>query len=88
MQRIEGELAVPLAVKPYAVEAPAPSAAFQDRLRTVTADPLVVNVPLLSWVIVWPPARVQVVVQPLIAEEPAVTVTSPWKPPGQKLTVR
>jgi hypothetical protein len=57
-------------------------------LRTVAVEPLVVNVPLQSWLIVCPLARVQVVVQPLIAEEPAVTVTSPWKPPGQELIVR
>jgi hypothetical protein len=38
-------------------------------------------------VMVWPPASVQVAVQPLIAALPAVTVTCPWKPPGQELVV-
>ncbi|MFC7763011.1 hypothetical protein ACFQY4_36875 [Catellatospora bangladeshensis] len=54
----------------------------------MAVEPLVVRVPFQSWVMVWPEARVQVTVQPLIAEAPAVTVISPWKPPGQELTVR
>ena len=55
---------------------------------TVTADPLLLNVPFHTWLIVCPLSRVQRTVQPLSGELPAVTVTSPWKPPGHELTVR
>src|SRR5215468_9779724 len=47
-----------------------------------------VSAPFQSWVMVWPLASVQRTVQPLIADEPAVTLTSPWNAPGQELTVR
>jgi hypothetical protein len=80
--------ALPVPVKPNVVDVLAPSAPFQERFFTVTAEPLVLSVPLQSWLMVWPPASVQVTVQPLIAEAPALTVTSPWKPPDQELTVR
>src|SRR5690349_5471591 len=36
----------------------------------------------------WPLARVQRTVQPLTPAAPAVTVTSPWKPPCHEPTVR
>jgi hypothetical protein len=87
LQAIVGVVAEPFAVKPNVVEAPAPSDAFHETLRTVAVEPLMLSVPFQSWLMVWPLARVQVVVQPLIAEDLAVTVTSPWKPPGQELTV-
>jgi hypothetical protein len=45
-------------------------------------------VPFQTWLITWPPASVQRTVQPLIAAEPAVTVTSPWYPPDQVLVMR
>ena len=41
-----------------------------------------VTVAFQAWVMAWPLAKVQVTVQPLIAALPAVTRTSPWKPPG------
>lgn len=50
-------------------------------------EPLVVNVPLHTWEMVWPLTSVHVTVQPLTAALPAVTVTCPWKPPGQELVV-
>jgi hypothetical protein len=33
----------------------------------------------------WPPGKVQDTVHPRIGADPAVTVTSPWKPPDQEL---
>lgn len=45
------------------------------------------RVPFQIWVMVWPLPSVHWTVQPVIGELPAVTVTSPWKPPGQELTV-
>lgn len=53
-----------------------------------TAEPLAVSRPFQTWLMHWPPLRVQRTVQPLTAELPARTVTSPWKPPDQELTVR
>ena len=50
--------------------------------RAVTLDPLLVTVAFQAWVTVWPFANVQVTVQALMAALPAVTLTSPWKPPG------
>ena len=76
--------ALPFAVKPNDVVAPAPREPFQDRFRTVTADPLTVSVPLHSWVMLWPLASVQRTVQAVIAELPARTVTVAWKPPCQE----
>jgi hypothetical protein len=57
-------------------------------LLTETFEPLVVSVPFHTCVMVWPLLNVHRTVQPLIAELPAVTVTSPWKPPGHALIVR
>ncbi|MEN3306671.1 MAG: hypothetical protein V7603_2873, partial [Micromonosporaceae bacterium] len=75
--------ALPVPVNPNVVEVLAPSVPFQETFFTVTAEPLVVSVPFQSWLMVWPLANVQVTVQPLMAEAPARTVTSPWKPPCQ-----
>jgi hypothetical protein len=75
-------------MNPKAVEVPAASAPFQETFFTVTVDPLVLRVPLHAWLTDCPLPSVQLTVQPSIAEEPAVTVTSPWKPPDQEPTVR
>jgi hypothetical protein len=56
--------------------------------RAVAVAPLTVSVAFQVWLMVWPGASVQVAVQPLIAERPAVMVTSPWNPPELELTVR
>jgi hypothetical protein len=56
-------------------------------LRAVTVDPLLVTVEFQDWLTVWPLAKVQVTVQPVIAEEPALTRTSPWKPPVHWLVI-
>src|SRR6185437_531303 len=53
----------------------------------VTLAPLLVTVALQAWLTVWPLANVQVAVQPVIAELPAVTLTSPWKAPSHWPTI-
>jgi len=70
-------------MKPNVVDAPAPSAPFQAALVAVTAEPLWLTFAPHVWVTVWPLAKVQVTVQDEIARD-AVTVTEPWKPPGQE----
>jgi hypothetical protein len=40
--------ALPVPMKPNVVEAPAPSAPFQETFFTVTTEPLVLGVPLQS----------------------------------------
>jgi hypothetical protein len=74
---------LPLARKPNVVEPDAGREPLNETLPTVTAEPLVVNAPFQIWVMVWPLARVHRTVHPVIAALPAVTVTSPWKPPDQ-----
>lgn len=64
------------------VLAPADSALLCATLLAVAVDPLVVTVAFQALVICWPLAQVTVTVHLVIAEEPAVTLTSPWKPPG------
>ncbi len=88
MQVSDGDDGVPLARKPNVVEADADRLPLYEALVTVTLDPLVLRVPFQTWVMVWPLLSVQRTVQPLIAEPPAVTVTSPWKPPGHEFVVR
>jgi hypothetical protein len=83
----DGADGVPPAMKPKVVEALAPSAPLYGALPTVTADPFVLSVPLQTWLMACPPLNVHRTVQPLIADEPAFTVTSPWKPPVQELVV-
>ena len=56
-------------------------------LRAVTLAPLLVTVAFQACVTVCPLAKVQVTVQPLMPELPAVTRTSPWKPPGHWLRI-
>ena len=75
-------------MNPSVVVPEAASAPFHGALSDVTRDPLTLKVPPHSWEIACPPARSHVTVQPLSARDPAVTVISPWKPPGQELTVR
>ena len=67
---------------PKLVLPPADSVPFHDMFVAVTLEPLVVTFALQYWLRVWPSGNVQVTRQPLIAELPAVTLTSPWKPPG------
>jgi hypothetical protein len=78
-----GAPGVPLAIKLKVVEVFGASVPFQATFRTVTAEPLTLNVPLQSWVMPWPLPRVHRTDQPLIAEVPAVSETSPWKPPAR-----
>ena len=68
-------------MNPKLVLAPALRAPFHETLLAVTLEPLLVTVAFHDWVTVWLLAKVQVVVQPLTAEDPAVTLTSAWKPP-------
>jgi hypothetical protein len=79
---------VPEARNPKVVEAPAPSAPFQDTLLTATVDPAMAGEPFQIWLMACPLPSVQRTVHPVIADVPAVTVTSPWKPPDQVLVVR
>jgi hypothetical protein len=74
-------------MNPKVADPPAATDPFQDRLWTVTPDPLTVWVPPQSWLMLWPAARSQVTVQLLRAALPACTVTWPWKPCGQELAV-
>jgi len=81
---VDGE---PLARKPNMAEPEAGIVALYATLPTETSEPLVVSVPLHSWVMLWPGARVQRTVQPSTGAVPAFTVTWPWKLPGQELIV-
>jgi hypothetical protein len=73
---------------PNVVVAPAPRRPFQLTLLAVTTDPLVVEVAFQIWLSCCPFGKVMVTVQKPIVLPPAVTVTSPWKPPGHWLTLR
>jgi len=53
----------------------------------VTELPLVVTPAFQKLTMVWPDGQVQVTVQAVIAELPAVTVTVLWKPPVQLLSM-
>ena len=70
------------------VDAPAASAPFQDALVTVAPVWSVLREPFQAWLTVCPPVKFHRAVQPVTADAPAVTDTSPWKPPGHGLTVR
>lgn len=72
-----GVEAVPVAVYPNEVEAPAARAPLKDTFFTVMAPEVPVFVPFHRLEMVWPLARVSFTVQALIAEEPAVTVIWP-----------
>lgn len=84
----DGVDGVPLPMKPNDVEPEAGSDPLCETFVTVAVEPLVLSVPFQIWLMVWPLGRVHCTVQPLIAELPAVTVTSPWKPPDQEPMVR
>lgn len=89
MQLTLGALLAPFQVprNPKEVLAPGLSNPLWDTLLAVTDDPLVVTVAFHELSMRWPSLKVQVTRQPLIADEPAVTCTSPWKPPGHWLTI-
>jgi hypothetical protein len=84
----DGVDGVPLPMYPNVVDPAAGNAPLYPALVTVTAEPLVLSVPFQSWLMVWPLPSVHRTVHPLIAELPAVTVTSAWYPPGQGFTRR
>ena len=73
-------------MKPNVVPAPGDSEPFHGAFLAVTTLPLVVSVVPQDCATAWPPASVQFTVQLPMAVEPAVTVTSPWKPPGHEPT--
>lgn len=75
-------------MKPNVVEVEGWRDPLYEALLTDTAEPLVLSVPFHTWLMLWPLLRVHLTVHPLIAEAPAVTVTSPWKPPDHEFTVR
>jgi hypothetical protein len=79
---------LPPATNPNVVCPLAATGPLYAALRTVIVDPLVVCVPFQTWLMVWPAARPQLTAQPLIGAVPALTVTSPWKPPDQEFIVR
>src|SRR5689334_11931095 len=68
-------------MNPNVVASPAATVPFQLAFLTVTSEPLVVAVPLQSWVRVCDPGQVQVTVHLPMAEVPACTITWPWNPP-------
>lgn len=73
---------------PNVVEAPAPSVPFQSTLRAVTVDDEPVRPAFHTCATETPAGSVSVTAHPRSAAAPAVTVTSPWIPPGQDDTVR
>jgi hypothetical protein len=68
-------------MKPNVVLAAAATLPLCDAFVAVTAEPLVATVAFQAWDTVCPLANVIVTRQPPIGDEPAVTRTSPWKPP-------
>lgn len=79
--------AVPVAVHPNEVEAPAERAPLYGSFLTVIAPVVPLFTPFHRLLMVCPLASVSFTVQLLIADEPAVTVTLPLKPPVQLLLV-
>ncbi len=73
----------PKVVLPFGATEP-----FHDSLRTVTFEPEPDRTPPHIWLMVCEPGQVQFTVQPLTAEFPARTVTSPCQPPDQEFTTR
>ena len=53
----------------------------------MTLAPLVVSCAFQAWLMLCPLPKVQVTVQPVMAEAPATTLTSPWNPPGHWLVM-
>ena len=78
MQVTAGTVVEPVPRNPIWADWPTFREPFQDRFFTVTEEPLVVSVPLQSWLMVLPLGWVQVRVQPLMAELPAVMVRVTW----------
>src|SRR5690606_8387783 len=73
-------------MKPKVVLAPGPSEPLCDTFRAVTVVPLVVMFAFQDWLMLAPPEKFQVTVQPLIGDAPAVIWTSTWNPPGHWFT--
>ena len=72
-----------LAMKPKFTEPPGGIVAFQDRLVTVTVEPLCTTFPFQSCEMTWPAGNVHFTVQPLMAVVPLlVTTMLPWNPFG------
>lgn len=69
--------AVPAAVHPKDVEAPAASEPLYGSFFTVIAPVVPLFTPFQRLEMVWPLASVSLTVQLLIAEDPAVTLTLP-----------
>lgn len=86
-QLIDGLDGLPLDRNPNVVDARAASTPLYGAFRTVIVEPLTDWIPFHTWVTAWPLASVHCAVQPVIGALPAVTVTSPWKPPGHALIV-
>jgi hypothetical protein len=72
-------------LKPNDAVPPVPIEPFQAALRTVTAEPDWVTVPLQSWVMVCPLGNVKVRDQELTGSPRLVTSTAAPKPPGHWL---
>ena len=71
-----------LARKPVTALPPADSDPFHASLVTVTVEPDWVSLPPQKAFATWPFGKDQVTVQEEMDDEPAVTLISPWKPPG------
>jgi hypothetical protein len=78
----------PPATNPNVVDTPGSSEPLYGAFVTLTVPLVPVFTPFQRLLMVCPPASVSRTVQPLIAEAPACTVTSPWNPPPQLVTVR
>ena len=75
-------------MKPKVVLAPAARLPFHERLLAVTLEPLLLRLVPQDWLTVCRSGKVQETVQPLLADEPAFTVTSAWNPEAHWLTTR
>lgn len=78
-----------LAMKPKAVELPAPTAPFHGRFFAVTAVADWVTLAPHAWLICCPPPKAKPVLHPAIVLVPVfLTLTSAWKPPLHWLVIR
>src|ERR1700730_13760089 len=73
----------PLPTMPYVTDVLAGTCRFHEALRHTASVPLCRYTPFQTWMRLLALPGVKLVVQPDTAVVPAVTVTSPWKPPGQ-----
>lgn len=87
VQTNAGTDGAPLARNPKVVEAPAASEPLYAAFATDADDPPAVSVPFQACVMLCPALRFHFTVQPLTGAAPAVTVTSPWNPPGHEFWV-